>query len=44
MGNGVGLPMGLWCPRPENLSGEGQGAGFGSEGWPGVWVPLYAKN
>ena len=25
--------MGFRCPRPEDLSGEGQGAGFGSEGW-----------
>ena len=32
--------MGLWCLRPEDLSGEGQGAGFGSEGWSRVWVPL----
>ena len=32
--------MGLRCPRPEDLLGDDQGAGFGSEGWPGVRVPF----
>ena len=36
--------MGFWCPRPEDLSGEGQGADFGSEGWPRVWVPFGYKE
>ena len=35
-----GIFMGFRCPRPAGLSGEGQGAGFGSEGWPRVWVPF----
>ena len=36
--------MGLQCPRPEDLSGEDQGAGFGSEGWPRVRVPFGCKE
>ena len=36
--------MGFRCPRPEDLSGEGQGAGFGSEGWPQVQVPFGCKE
>ena len=36
--------MGLRCPRPEDLSGEVQGVGFGSEGWPRVWVPFGCKE
>ena len=36
--------MGLRCPRPEDLSGKGQGAGFGSGGWPGVQVPFGCKE
>ena len=37
-------PIWLLCPRPEDLLGEGQGAGFGSEGWPGVRVPFGCKE
>ena len=44
MGNGVRLPTGLQCSRPEDLSGEGQGAGFGSEGWPRVQVSFGCKE
>ena len=36
--------MGLRCPRPEDLLGEYQGAGFGSEGLPGVRVPFGCKE
>ena len=40
--------MGKRCqatnPRPKDPSGEGQGAGFGSEGWPGVQVPFGGKE
>ena len=36
--------MGLRCPKPEDLLGEDQGAGFGSEGWPRVWVPFGGKE
>ena len=36
--------MGLRCPRPEDLSGEVQGVGFGSEGWPRVWVPIWMQR
>ena len=44
MGNGVELLMGLRCPKPEDLSGEDQGAGFGSQGWPRVRVPFGCKE
>ena len=36
--------MGLRCPKPEDLSEEDQGAGFGSEGWPRVRVPFGCKE
>ena len=36
--------MGLQCPKPEDLLGEDQGAGFGSEGWPKVQVPFGCKE
>ena len=42
--NGVWLLMGLQCPRPKDLSGEGQGTGFGIEGWPRVQVPFGCKE
>ena len=36
---------GEWCQAtPEDLSGEGQGAGFGSEGWPRVLVSFGCKE
>lgn len=43
---------GEWCQATDGASvsqtrgslGEGQGAGFGSEGWPGVRVPIGCKE
>ena len=39
-----GYRQGFGVPRPEYLSGEGQEAGFGSEGWPKVRVPFGCKE
>ena len=39
--------MGEWCLATNgalDLLGEGQGAGFGSEGWSRVWVPFGCKE
>ena len=39
-----GYRQGFGVPRPEYLSGEGQEAGFGNEGWPKVRVPFGCKE
>ena len=36
--------MGLWCPKPEVLSGEDQGAGFGVRAGHGLRCDLDVKN